>query len=70
MAEFCRHKGLFTFYVDREEGGRVFPKVYVCLQGGRAFPKVYVDMIHSLVQQEINKKHFETREARWDFLLI
>ena len=26
--------GSFTFYVDREEGGRGFTKVYVCLQGG------------------------------------
>ena len=32
---FCLPLGSFTFYVDTEEGGRGFPKVYVCLQGGR-----------------------------------
>ena len=28
-------KGSFTFYVDKREVGRVFGKVYGCLQGGR-----------------------------------
>ena len=35
LGKGTRVRGRSHFYVDREEGGRGFPKVYVCLQGGR-----------------------------------